>query len=247
MTLGGLALAVGILVDEATVEVENIHTQMEHDRLGRPGRAAGQRRDGGAAAAGDAVHPGGVHPVVLHAGGGPGAVRAAVAGGRLRDDRPLPALQHVRPGPVASGCSRTHRRDGHADRGGRSFDRLARRATAGPARRARPLRWLVVPAYLVAAAAWSSSASAGGSARRSSRRSTPGSSSSALQAPTGTRIEQTEADRPARPSTFISEEVGPGERRDLARLRRRRPVELPDQHRLPVDGRARRRRCSASP
>jgi multidrug efflux pump subunit AcrB len=30
MTLGGLALAVGVLVDESTVEVENIHTQMEH-------------------------------------------------------------------------------------------------------------------------------------------------------------------------------------------------------------------------
>jgi multidrug efflux pump subunit AcrB len=30
MTLGGLALSVGILVDEATVEVENIHTQYEH-------------------------------------------------------------------------------------------------------------------------------------------------------------------------------------------------------------------------
>lgn len=30
MTLGGLALAVGILVDEATVEIENIHTQMKH-------------------------------------------------------------------------------------------------------------------------------------------------------------------------------------------------------------------------
>src|SRR5262245_38920309 len=29
MTLGGLALTVGILVDEATVEVENIHTQMD--------------------------------------------------------------------------------------------------------------------------------------------------------------------------------------------------------------------------
>src|SRR5579871_4797671 len=28
MTLGGLALAVGILIDEATVEVENIHSQM---------------------------------------------------------------------------------------------------------------------------------------------------------------------------------------------------------------------------
>jgi multidrug efflux pump subunit AcrB len=30
MTLGGLALAVGILVDEATVEIENIHTQFAH-------------------------------------------------------------------------------------------------------------------------------------------------------------------------------------------------------------------------
>jgi multidrug efflux pump subunit AcrB len=30
MTLGGLALAVGILVDEATVEIENIHSQMQH-------------------------------------------------------------------------------------------------------------------------------------------------------------------------------------------------------------------------
>ncbi len=30
MTLGGLALAIGILVNEATVEIENIHTQMEH-------------------------------------------------------------------------------------------------------------------------------------------------------------------------------------------------------------------------
>ena len=29
MTLGGLALAIGILVDESTVEVENIHHQME--------------------------------------------------------------------------------------------------------------------------------------------------------------------------------------------------------------------------
>jgi multidrug efflux pump subunit AcrB len=30
MTLGGLALAIGILVDESTVEIENIHAKMEH-------------------------------------------------------------------------------------------------------------------------------------------------------------------------------------------------------------------------
>src|SRR5262249_40125654 len=30
MTLGGLALAVGILVDESTVEIENIHSKFEH-------------------------------------------------------------------------------------------------------------------------------------------------------------------------------------------------------------------------
>src|SRR5207247_3385930 len=43
MTLGGLALAVGILVDEATVEVENIHTQM-----GRAGSIARAVRLGNA-------------------------------------------------------------------------------------------------------------------------------------------------------------------------------------------------------
>lgn len=43
MTLGGMALAVGILVDEATVEVENIHTQMEHtDSIARAVRLGNQ-------------------------------------------------------------------------------------------------------------------------------------------------------------------------------------------------------------
>src|SRR5207302_10287937 len=37
MTLGGMALAVGILVDDATVEIENNHRQME---LGKPLRQA---------------------------------------------------------------------------------------------------------------------------------------------------------------------------------------------------------------
>lgn len=43
MTLGGLALAVGILVDEATVEVENIHTQLDkYDSVARAVRRGNQ-------------------------------------------------------------------------------------------------------------------------------------------------------------------------------------------------------------
>ncbi|MFO0803691.1 MAG: efflux RND transporter permease subunit [Gemmataceae bacterium] len=43
MTLGGLSLAVGILVDEATVEVENIHTQMaRHPAIARAVRLGNQ-------------------------------------------------------------------------------------------------------------------------------------------------------------------------------------------------------------
>ena len=45
MTLGGLALAVGVLVDEATVEIENIHTQMLARRLARPRRGRGVQPD----------------------------------------------------------------------------------------------------------------------------------------------------------------------------------------------------------
>ena len=63
-----------------------------------PRRAAGEHGDGRAAAAGAAVHPLGVHPVVHHAGGGARAVRAAVAGRRRGDGHVVPALQHVRAG-----------------------------------------------------------------------------------------------------------------------------------------------------
>ena len=46
MSLGGMALAIGILVDEATVTIENMHVQMGHtpnDRHGRAARAATPR------------------------------------------------------------------------------------------------------------------------------------------------------------------------------------------------------------
>ena len=100
MTLSGLALSIGILVDEATVEVENIHTQYEHTpNIARAVRL-GNHADGGAAPAGHALRPGGVPAVVLHAGGGPGTVRAAVAGGRLLHDDVLFPVEHVRAGAV---------------------------------------------------------------------------------------------------------------------------------------------------
>ena len=47
MTLGGLALAVGILVDDATVAIENINAHLEHGqgaRAGDPRRRAADRR-----------------------------------------------------------------------------------------------------------------------------------------------------------------------------------------------------------
>ena len=172
MTLGGLALAVGILVDEATVAVENIHVQMGQHRLRRAGGVARDHRDGGAAAAGDAVHPGGVHPVVPDAGGGPGAVRAAVAGGRVRDDRQLRPVQHVRPGPVGLAAEgpprRAHGRPGFASREfGRAVEPVA---TA---------RWVVLSRSTCRRRGRRRCSSrAGSSGPRSSRRWTPGSSSS---------------------------------------------------------------------
>ena len=69
MTLGGLALAVGILVDEATVEIENIHTQYEQTDSVRSGRAVRKCSNRRSAVAGHALHPGGVRAVVLHARG----------------------------------------------------------------------------------------------------------------------------------------------------------------------------------
>ena len=52
MSLGGMALAIGILVDEATVTIENVHVQMEHAPQRRHGGAAREQRHGRAAAAG---------------------------------------------------------------------------------------------------------------------------------------------------------------------------------------------------
>ena len=98
MTLGGLALAVGILVDEATVAIENIHTHVRTRRADRAGGARRQRRSRGAAAAGDARRGRRVRAVVLHDRRVAIAVRAAVARRGLLDDRVVPAVELARAG-----------------------------------------------------------------------------------------------------------------------------------------------------
>ena len=92
MTLGGLALAVGILVDDATVTIENINYHLEHGRTGRGSDSERRPRDRRARLRLNAGHLHRVHSHV-HAGWDrPVPVRAARRGGRLRDARLLRAV-----------------------------------------------------------------------------------------------------------------------------------------------------------
>ena len=100
MTLGGMSLAVGILVDMGTVVIENIHTQMaKQPSLARAG-AGRHGGDDGADLAGHAVHPGRVSAVVPDGGGGRQPVRAAGHLGRLRHDHGVHSVDHLRAGAV---------------------------------------------------------------------------------------------------------------------------------------------------
>jgi multidrug efflux pump subunit AcrB len=94
MTLGGLALAVGVLVDEATVEIENIHTH-------RRGSFALH-----------VLHPGRLRSFVLHGGCEQATLRPVVAGCGLRHDRVVPAVEQPGPGVlhVADARSPSRRR-----------------------------------------------------------------------------------------------------------------------------------------
>ena len=96
MTLGGLSLAVGILVDDATVEIENVHRNMamkKPHRAGHPRRRAADRR---ARVRRDALHLHRLHPGRVHLGRGALALHAARDGGRLRDDDVVLPVAHAR-------------------------------------------------------------------------------------------------------------------------------------------------------
>ena len=87
MTLGGLALAVGILVDEATVEIENIHTQMLPGISRARAVLEACRRTVDRSPAFHAVRAGGVCALIFHERRRTPALRAAFACGGLCHDR----------------------------------------------------------------------------------------------------------------------------------------------------------------
>ena len=97
-------------------------------RAGRPRRARRERRSRRAAAAGDALGRRGVRAVVLHDRRVAVAVRAAVARGRLLDDRVVPPLELARAGAVGLAA----RRSVASRRRGRARGRLGRSAAQAP-------------------------------------------------------------------------------------------------------------------
>ena len=148
MSLGGMALAIGILVDMATVTIENVHVQMRSTPKIATAVLRGQLCDGGADPAGALVHPVRFRPGVHHGRPVAVAVHAADPGGRVRHDRVVRALQHVRADPVR-GPARA--RAGMAREKGGLFDRMLK-AYGNAVRRLVRLRWWVVPGYLGACA-----------------------------------------------------------------------------------------------
>ena len=95
MTLGGLALAVGILVDMSTVEVENIHTHLADAPSVARAALLSNGRDRRPPIARVTLRSGGFPAVVFHGRRRPGIVRPAVDGGRLRHGRGLSPVQHL--------------------------------------------------------------------------------------------------------------------------------------------------------
>jgi multidrug efflux pump subunit AcrB len=191
MTLGGLALAVGILVDEATVEVENIHTQFEHT----PNIARAVRRGNHETAVPRLLAMLCVLAVFIPSFVMTGSARAlfvplslavgfAMVASYFLSSTFVPVvsvwlLRHVHQSPEAG--------SGEADR---RRTRISATYT-GLLERLMPVRWIGVPIYLVAALtiAWLAGRQLG---REIFPTVDAGQFQLRLRAPTGTRIEVTE-------------------------------------------------------
>ena len=169
MTLGGLALAIGILVDEATVEIENIHTQMGH----APSIARAVRLGNAQTAIPRLLAMVCILAVFISSFFMQGAPRAmfvplSLAVGVL-DGGLVPPVEHVRAGAVGLAVAARALGDSSAGRARPPAcgwpPHVALRLAAGGLLRAVPpgyerllarivrFRWALVAAYLVASAA----------------------------------------------------------------------------------------------
>jgi multidrug efflux pump subunit AcrB len=207
MTLGGLALAVGILVDESTVEVENIHTQM--DRTDSVALAV--RRGNAETAVPRLLAMLCVLAVFIPSFFMQGSARAlfvplSLAVGFAMITSYILSSTFV---PVLSVyLLRHHGRTTHATHStsGQRRKGWASRAFRGGLGIVTDLRWLVVPAYL-AAAAVALVLLGGPLGKEIFPQVDAGQFQLRLKAPTGTRIEQTEA-MTQEALEFIKREVG---------------------------------------
>jgi multidrug efflux pump subunit AcrB len=202
MTLGGLALAVGILVDEATVEVENIHTQFEHT----PNIARAVRRGNQETAVPRLLAMLCVLAVFIPSFFMQGAAQAlfvplslsvgfAMVTSYLLSSTFVPVLsvwllRHYHPSPPTPLPQGGERGWGEGAAGWFSIVRL-RDAYAGFLRGLLRVRWVLVPAYLAACVllVWLAGGQLG---QEIFPAVDTGQFQLRLRAPTGTRIEVTE-------------------------------------------------------
>ena len=105
MTLGGLALAVGILVDDATVEIENTHRNLGMGKAFGPRGAGRSVADRGPDAGFDVVHLHRVRSGAAADGHGSVFVHAAGDGGGVRDARVVPVVANPGSRPWFITCS----------------------------------------------------------------------------------------------------------------------------------------------
>ncbi len=114
MTLGGLALAIGPLVDDAIVVLENTHRNYQPGQVARPGGPRRLRRGDGAGAGGHLHDEHRAGAAGLDAGHGRLPVPAAGPGRHLRHGHVVPAVADLRADDVrqvpARGASRTRGR-----------------------------------------------------------------------------------------------------------------------------------------
>ena len=108
MTLGGLALAVGILVDDATVTIENINWHLEQGKGVYDAIMDGARQITQPAFVSTAVHLRRLRADVRAAGRGGLSVRAHGDGGGVRHDRLLHPVAHPGADPGALSAEAPH-------------------------------------------------------------------------------------------------------------------------------------------